>query len=277
MKIMEWLETKRRIILCVLGGLYLSVMVLWPLYKGGRSYTHNVWMDWQTLNAAILALVAAYITARLIQNQIKQTADLAEQRRKAKQRAAHAVLPYALQEIIDYAEKCIEVIYDLKRTSNNERPILNLDVINIIREAVEYADPKTEADFYAQVPRWARIQIVTFEHYFDHLKYKNKLKNKHGSGEYKNREPLPQESAAVIDAAILLALAGEVLDYVEKEQETLPGKLCEQRVTKVWERYKRKFLSTSESYPHIEEKIPGIVQKYNEKYFDCDADAGQDV
>ena len=50
-------------VICTALCVYLYFMVIWPLYESGGSWTHlqRTWATWQTLNGAIIALVAGTV------------------------------------------------------------------------------------------------------------------------------------------------------------------------------------------------------------------------
>jgi hypothetical protein len=66
--------------------------------------------QWQTLVAGLLALIGAWWTVRKIRDQIRQTADLENDRRIREERAARIVLPLALSEITQYSIDCMRFL-----------------------------------------------------------------------------------------------------------------------------------------------------------------------
>jgi hypothetical protein len=66
--------------------------------------------QWQTLIAGLLALAGAGWTVRSIRGQIAQTANLEQQRLKREERAAKAVLPLAVSELVQYALDCMKFL-----------------------------------------------------------------------------------------------------------------------------------------------------------------------
>lgn len=68
----------------------------------------------QTLIAAGVALLAASLTVRAIQNQIRQQEQQELGRLRRRNRALRAALPYALTEFMSYAENCVQQVEELR-------------------------------------------------------------------------------------------------------------------------------------------------------------------
>ncbi len=81
--------------------------------------------QFQTLITGIIAIAAAYLTFRVVREQIKQTSDLEELRRAREEAAARAALPLALSEVAEYSLQSIRSVEGLrKEQAGPERPRL---------------------------------------------------------------------------------------------------------------------------------------------------------
>jgi hypothetical protein len=104
--------------------------------------------DWQTLIAGFLALVGAGWTVRGLRAQIRQTHQLAEDRRRHEELAARAVVPLSVSDMSRYSRDCIQL---LTIYVTGERPIVPADLevpsassdsIGAFRDCARFADPK---------------------------------------------------------------------------------------------------------------------------------------
>lgn len=119
----------------ILLPLYISFMVIMPLYDGGFHQALKVWEKWQTFNAGMIALVAAIITAYTAvyidkkarerdninreeeERRYKDTKAI-EKKKHDEQRerefiAAKAFLPHVLADIDTYAKICTNTLLPL--------------------------------------------------------------------------------------------------------------------------------------------------------------------
>lgn len=83
---------------------------VWPAQNGGVCRLLKVAFDWQNLLAGFFAIGAAFVGGFFIQQQVKQSERQEEKRRAMEERAAMAVLPLALSELIQYARDCIQLL-----------------------------------------------------------------------------------------------------------------------------------------------------------------------
>lgn len=111
--------------------------------------------DWQTLIAGFLALVGAGWTVRGLRAQIRQTDQLAENRRSREELAARAVLPLALSDMSGYARDCIQL---LSIYVTGEKPVVPADLeiprtspdsVGTFRDCARFADPKVATKIHA--------------------------------------------------------------------------------------------------------------------------------
>ena len=137
------------ILIGVIVTIYLFCMVLYPTFNnwtvtGTWQEVQKVWDRWQTLNAAVIALLASLIA-------FKATTYQYHQERENNFRAAKAKLPQALSDLATYTKECASVhslIHALakrrapreellKAASVPERPS---EAIDIFVECIKYSD-----------------------------------------------------------------------------------------------------------------------------------------
>jgi hypothetical protein len=139
-----------------MGGISAGVLeAVLPLSRGlflgsdGR-------LQWETLVAGLGAGVAAYFTIRHLNQQIRQTQKLADDRRERRARAARATLPLALSELAEYSISCIKELYDIRpcfktdgivdqkqreqRLSVWALPSLSENILSSLKECIEFVD-----------------------------------------------------------------------------------------------------------------------------------------
>ncbi|MFM2477349.1 hypothetical protein [Celerinatantimonas sp. MCCC 1A17872] len=126
------MSSKIKLISCVIIAsitfLYIFSMFIYPLYIGGISNLLGVLAEWQTLNAGLIALIAAAITAYIAikidanarernDNQIRaenarekerlrREEQLRQDQREREFKAAKAMLPHSLSLIASHVEDC---------------------------------------------------------------------------------------------------------------------------------------------------------------------------
>jgi hypothetical protein len=115
-------------------------------------------LQWETLLTGGAAVLAALFTIRKINEQIRQTGQLAADQRNRKARAARAMLPLALSEITEYATACINGLLALQPLFLDESaldrspahsdlsswtlPRLPENVLPLLKECIEYSDDR---------------------------------------------------------------------------------------------------------------------------------------
>jgi hypothetical protein len=134
----------------LLGVAVTGLLVLFPLMSDYQDFLKN----YQTLVGSILALLGALLTVLIIAIQIVQSQDADEQRRRDRLRAARSVLPFALSQISQYAEDCIEAILPLLPTNDQAEGFVNQppnpviapklpeDALPILKECIESSEPE---------------------------------------------------------------------------------------------------------------------------------------
>lgn len=138
--------------------------------------TSSFWQivdHWQTLITGIAALLAAVVTIVVLNCQIRETRERANDQRQRRERAARAVLPLALAELQQYARACIRGLYDLrpyfqphgsldqaqvdKCRSAWPSPSLPDDVLSALKEWIEFSD-KVPAEAASTLIRRLQVQ-----------------------------------------------------------------------------------------------------------------------
>lgn len=95
---------------------------------------YEFFVTWQTGIAALIALLGAYWTVRAVRSQIAQaeqvrlqTERLTLERRQRDDRAASAVLPLSLSDLMEYCTACIQLIDANISVPYDSRPNLPID------------------------------------------------------------------------------------------------------------------------------------------------------
>lgn len=90
-------------------------------------------LQWETLLTGAVALGAAWGTIRAVRDQIRQSDKQAQDRRDRQARAARAVLPLALAELVHYARACLTWLKTVRDASGTEQSV---DCVAVARAAV---------------------------------------------------------------------------------------------------------------------------------------------
>ena len=136
------------VIALILLGVDFVVFCFWLL---GLLDDAGKWLyDWQTLIAGALALIGALGTVYYLHAQIEQARDLENARKRREENAARAVLPLALNQVVEYAVECIEFLNRLAPAGRNcgvllvdanvRPPSVAPEAVGTIRECVRFAD-----------------------------------------------------------------------------------------------------------------------------------------
>lgn len=122
-------------------------MLIYPLLKYAPNWTliHQTWMDWQTYNAAIIALLASFVA-------YKATVFNYQQERKNNLIAAKSLLPQALDDLCNYTRECVDINYSVQDLAiggwesdrffrdNPTLPNPSRDSLATISDCIKYAD-----------------------------------------------------------------------------------------------------------------------------------------
>lgn len=132
--------------------IYAISMLVYPavVYKLNWIDVHEVWMDWQTYNAAIVALIASIIA-------YKATTYQYHKERANNYRAAKSLLPHALSDICDYIDQCVQIHQYMYHRSRREElsaevhaPLPPTQAISAIVECIRFSDIEV-GDYLAKI------------------------------------------------------------------------------------------------------------------------------
>lgn len=100
-------------LLACLGAVYLLGMFVYPFYKGGWAYAHDVWYDWQSLNVGVLAFAASVIAFYVSRYQ--------ENRKREREFvAARALLPQTLSDLTGYCRACVALLREAQHNIGSD-------------------------------------------------------------------------------------------------------------------------------------------------------------
>jgi hypothetical protein len=182
------------------------------------------WLQsWQTLIAAFVAILAAGIAFHNTTRSLRDGERLEMRRRRRKHAALRAVLPLALAQLTDYAERSTHALDDLlHRCTGGQLPPntapqnltqqLPSAALKTLTDFIEYSD---EADVWILEVTVAWIQI-------HESRLRGLVRDNHNPAN--RRVILPTEiEARLIDAASIYAGAAVVFDYARRLQEQMPS------------------------------------------------------
>lgn len=114
----------------------------WAVYEWIRTWLK----DWQTLVAGLLALTGAAATIASVKHQIASIESIERNRRRDEAYAARAVVPQALNELVEYAEQCMGVLDEASRNIDRMPEALKKlprspnDLLPIFKDAIRFSD-----------------------------------------------------------------------------------------------------------------------------------------
>ncbi|WP_349335366.1 hypothetical protein [Delftia sp. DS1230] len=128
--------------------IHIFSMIVYPLFKSKFNFTwiHQTWMDWQTYNAAFIALIASFIAYKAtVYNYTKE--------RENNFFATKALLPHALDNLCSYTKDCAKINLSLisrARGGSSSRsyfqqypniiPIPDKDAMAVFTDCIRYSD-----------------------------------------------------------------------------------------------------------------------------------------
>jgi hypothetical protein len=178
--------------------------------------------EWQTLAAASVALIAAIVAFQNTSRSLRHSERSETHRRNRKHAAVRAVLPLALAQVSDYAERsaraldslvknCIDEFLPPMAASENIIQRLPSETLRTLSEFIEYSDA-VETSLIEETVAWIQIQDSRLRGLLDD-----------------NRDPseprltLKTEiQGRIIDAASIYAGASAGFEYARRRQEQLP-------------------------------------------------------
>jgi hypothetical protein len=182
----------------------------------------NGLQKWQTLVGATVALIAAGFAIWNTTRSLRQNKQFEEQRRTRKHAALRAVLPLALSQVSEYAERSAHALDDLaSRCSGGALPRmaasgdlvqpLPSDTLKTLTDFIEYSDNLDVAVIESTIA-WIQIHDARLRS----LVKRNRTQ----------RVIRAELEARIIDAASIAAGAGTVYEYARRQetqlQHTLP-------------------------------------------------------
>jgi hypothetical protein len=203
------------LMLIVVGAVWLSI--LGPMPDGFAAWLQK----WQTITALAIAMVGAAVAIQNTTRSLRHSEKLESTRRSRKQAAVRAVLPLALSQITDYAERSAQALNELVTSCNGESlpaqkaldiiPELPTETLKTLSEFIEYSDTVNVGIIESTVALMqihdSRIRALIMA----------------------NRDPLSTRivvrteiEARIVDAASIYAGAAAGFEYARRRQGELP-------------------------------------------------------
>ena len=154
--------------------------------------------DWQTLIGALIALIAAILTIRVMRRQASDENTRHENQLKRKEMAARAQMPDALSEMIAYIRASGEYLTG----QSAEPPEQPLSAITTLKQVIEHIDDKAAQRTFELVS-WYQVQRVRM------------MAEAPPQAE-------PERGERLYDAVLLQAYANSLFDYARNEATTAP-------------------------------------------------------
>jgi len=201
----------------------IVIIAIWLGIFGPIPGGFAAWLQqWQTLTGALVASVAAFIAFGNTTRTLAHAERLEKHRRHRKHTAVRAVLPLALAQLTEYAERSARALDQLTiacdgevlppRTAlENVAEPLPSETLKILAEFVEYSDTVDVGVIEKTV---ARIQI--------HDSRIRRLVQKNCDLLHNEIVVRREIEGRIIDAAAIYAGAVAALDYARRQQEHLP-------------------------------------------------------
>ena len=180
----------------------------------------NWFYHYQTVISAAVALLAAVLTVGVIWIQIAETKRNHRELIERQYRSVRANLPLSLSELFDYGEQCIEKLSDAMRGRGEADdiriditpPILPKGALANLTENIEFSE-EVDAIKLQQILRFIQIQNSRFRSSMRSIRVNRPPS--HHTGLYNLRHD-------VLDAFILLSMAGHVFPYARLQQQHIP-------------------------------------------------------
>jgi len=195
------------------------------MINGGTGF-----MDWvyqhETLTAGLAALLVAIIA---LVCQIRQSDRHNKDRRSRKFESARAILPLALNRLVDYAEHALDFSligqdkFDKSETYEDAFPQLPDDVVPVLREVIEYADDDKVG--HALRDLISDVQV----HHARMLNLPRQEVTVEATGRHCINMPRRYERA-IWDAVCFFIHASKLFDYARSRTDALPEKPTDEEV-----------------------------------------------
>lgn len=178
--------------------------------------------DWATFVGSLLALGAAIIGAFYLHKQIELSANIEQSRREKKKAGVRAVMPLALSSCLGYAVSCGKGLFLLRRACNENAlptsaaipsfPDIPSQVINVLREAIEFSTSKEEEMIYSKIVSTLQVQ-------------RDRIENIVESAVLSSRAIILAQNinTYICDSAEIYARASALFKYARLESDGLPS------------------------------------------------------
>jgi hypothetical protein len=162
--------------------------------------------DWQTLFAALLALLAAWWTVQTIKQQITTESDRHKDAQKRKELSARAQIPDALSALCRFTESCMK--YHDGRSQ--EVPVRATDAITTLKSAIEFVAPQ---------PAEKLFELVSF-YQVHNARLFSSLRHRGA----------PTNADRMFDTVVLRFYTDRMYAYARNEAETVSDELTRDRL-----------------------------------------------
>jgi hypothetical protein len=206
----------------VIPDIALMVIVLVTIWRGIVAFAP--WLhEWQTLVAALVALLAAVIAIHNTTRSLRQAADQEISQRQRKHAALRAVLPLALAQVIDYAQRSARALNALATQCEHnqfEQLVRNAAPQNLI-ERPPSETLKALADFieYSDTVNVVVLEDTVAWIQIHDSRVRKLVERNHDPTQIVVRREIMD---SVVDAAMIYAGAGAVMQYSRRQTEHLP-------------------------------------------------------
>jgi len=175
--------------------------------------------EWQTLTAATVALIAAIVAVQNTTRSLRHSERLETHRRNRKHAAVRAVLPLALAQVSDYAERSAHALDTLVKICRDESlppgaatddiiQGLPSETLKTLSEFIEYSDT-VDTSLIQETVAWIQIHDSRLRGLLD--------------DNWNPSQPLKTEiHGRIIDAASIYAGVAAVFEYARRKQDQLP-------------------------------------------------------
>jgi hypothetical protein len=232
----------------------IVLLTVWLGVVGPMPEGFGAWLQkWQSLAAAFVASIAAYIAFQNTSRSLRHAEGLEKHRRSRKHAAIRAVLPLALAQVTEYAEQSAHTLNDLVGKCIGEKlPAMTApeslvqplpsETLKTLTDFIEYSDNVDVGVIEATIS-WiqihdARLRSIVKE-------------NRDPSGEHLVLRT--QLVARIIDAASIYAGTATAYDYARRRSANLPRIL-------LWEGVRnalRNMRFWDEEYPSLQKVLTG--------------------
>jgi hypothetical protein len=197
-------------------GIWLGIFG--PLPNGFVAWLQS----WQTLASALVASLAAVIAFRNTSRSLEHAEALERRRRDRKHAAVRAVLPLALSQVSEYAErsarlldelvnKCVDEALPARSASSSLIEPLPSETLKTLAEFIEYSD-RVNVDLIEAIVAAIQIHDARTRGIVED-------NNEPSGGRTVTKFEL---EGRIVDAAAIYAAVGAVYDYARRRKDAVP-------------------------------------------------------